>query len=32
VPAEQLHRVLGVRDVRYVQGQNPLAIVDATLA
>jgi 3',5'-cyclic-AMP phosphodiesterase len=32
VPAEQLRRVLGVRDVRYVQGQSPLAVVDATLA
>jgi hypothetical protein len=31
VPADQLRRVLGIREVHYVQGQSPLAIVDSTL-
>ena len=31
VPAEQLHRVLGIRDVRYVQGQQALALVETPL-
>ena len=31
VPAEQLHHVLGIRDVRYVQGQHSLALVEAPL-
>jgi len=31
VPAEQLHQVLGIRDVRYVQGQHSLALVEASL-
>ena len=31
VPAERLRAVLGVRDVTYVQGRSPLAIVDAAL-
>jgi Icc protein len=31
VPADRLRSVLGVRDVRFVQGQSPLAIVDAML-
>jgi len=31
VPADRLGQVLGVRDVKYVQGQSRLAIVDATL-
>jgi 3',5'-cyclic-AMP phosphodiesterase len=31
VPAEQLHQVLGIRDVRYVQGQHALALVEAPL-
>jgi 3',5'-cyclic AMP phosphodiesterase CpdA len=32
VPADQLRKVLGVRDVNYVARQTPLAIVDQTLA
>ena len=32
VPAERLRSVLGVRDVTYVQGQSPLAIVNSPLA
>jgi hypothetical protein len=31
VPAERLRSVLGVRDVTYVQGRSPLAIVDERL-
>jgi 3',5'-cyclic-AMP phosphodiesterase len=31
VPAEQLHHVLGIRDVHYVQGQHSLALVEAPL-
>jgi len=31
VPADQLHQVLGIRDVRYVQGQYSLALVEAPL-
>ena len=31
VPAEQLRRVLGIREVRYVQGQSHLAVVASTL-
>jgi len=31
VPADQLHQVLGIRDVRYVQGQHSLALVEAPL-
>jgi 3',5'-cyclic-AMP phosphodiesterase len=31
VPVDQLHHVLGVRDVRYVQGQHSLALVEAPL-
>jgi 3',5'-cyclic-AMP phosphodiesterase len=31
VPAERLRSVLGVRDVTYVEGRSPLAIVDAKL-
>ncbi len=31
VPAERLRRVLGVREVSYVQGREPLAVVDAPL-
>ena len=31
VPADQLHRVLGIRDVHYVQGQHSLALVEAPL-
>ena len=31
VPPEQLRSVLGITDVRYVQGQQSLAIVDSTL-
>ena len=31
VPAEQLHQVLGIRDVHYVQGQHSLALVEAPL-
>jgi len=31
VPAEQLRRVLGVREVRYVEGTKPLAIVERPL-
>jgi Icc protein len=32
VPAEQLRRVLGITDVRFVRGGHHLAIADATLA
>ena len=32
VPAEQLRSVLGLRDVKYVQGKSRLAIVDSALA
>jgi 3',5'-cyclic-AMP phosphodiesterase len=32
VPAEQLHSLLGITDVNYVQGQHALAVVDSTLA
>lgn len=32
VPAEQLRRVLGIREVHYIQGKSPLAIVDSALA
>jgi 3',5'-cyclic-AMP phosphodiesterase len=32
VPADALRRVLGIREVHYVQGQSSLAIVDSTLA
>ena len=32
VPAEQLRSVLGITDVKYVRGQQALAIVDTTLA
>src|SRR6266571_646863 len=32
VPAEQLRSVLGITNVNYVQGQQALAVVDATLA
>ena len=31
VPAEQAHRLLGVRHVTYVQGRSPLAVVDSRL-
>src|ERR1700719_2232496 len=31
VPAEQLRSVLGITDVKYVQGQHALAVVDSTL-
>ena len=31
VPADQLHQVLGIRDVRYVQGQHALALVETPL-
>jgi Icc protein len=31
VPAEQLRRVLGIREVQYIQGKSPLAILDAAL-
>jgi 3',5'-cyclic-AMP phosphodiesterase len=31
VPAEQLHHVLGIRDIHYVQGQHSLALVEAPL-
>jgi len=31
VPSEQLRSVLGITDVRYVQGHHSLAIVDSTL-
>ena len=31
VPADQLRRVLGIREVHYVQGQSPLAVIDSTL-
>jgi len=32
VPAEQLRRVLGLREVNYVQGRSRLAVTDSTLA
>lgn len=32
VPAEQLHSLLGITDVNYVQGKHALAVVDSTLA
>jgi len=32
VPAEQLKSVLGITDVKYVQGQHALGVVDSTLA
>jgi plastocyanin len=32
VPAEKLHTLLGLTQVRYVHGENPLAIVDTALA
>jgi 3',5'-cyclic AMP phosphodiesterase CpdA len=32
VPAEQLRSLLGVTDVNYVKGKNPLAIIDSILA
>lgn len=32
VPAEQLHGVLGVREVRRIQARGPLAVADQTLA
>ena len=32
VPADQLRHVLGVREVTYVQGTSPLAVVDSRLA
>jgi len=31
VPAEQLRRVLGLREVNYVQGRSRLAVVDSPL-
>ena len=31
VPADQLHQVLGIRDVHYVQGKHSLALVEAPL-
>jgi 3',5'-cyclic-AMP phosphodiesterase len=31
VPAEQLRRVLGIREVHYIQGKSPLAILDSAL-
>jgi len=31
IPAEQAHRMLGVREVTYRQGKAPLAVVDAAL-
>jgi hypothetical protein len=31
VPAEQLHSVLGVRTVNYVQGKSPLAVIETPL-
>ncbi len=32
VPADKLRSYLGVREVNYVQGQQPLAIVDKPLS
>ncbi|HEV8439743.1 MAG TPA: metallophosphoesterase [Methylomirabilota bacterium] len=32
VPAEELRKVLGLREVTYVPGRGPLAVVDSTLA
>jgi 3',5'-cyclic-AMP phosphodiesterase len=32
VPSDEVRRYLGLRDVRYVPGQNPLAVVDSTLS
>jgi len=32
VPAEQLRKVLGITDVKFVRGQNALAVVDGNLA
>ncbi len=32
VPADRLRSVLGVREVNYVEGQQPLALVDTTLS
>jgi len=32
VPVEQLHGLLGVREVNYVEGKGRLADVDSTLA
>ena len=32
VPAEQLRRLLGVREVRYTAGAAPLAVVERALA
>jgi 3',5'-cyclic AMP phosphodiesterase CpdA len=32
VPADKLHSVLGVRDISFVSGRQPLSIVDQTLA
>ncbi|HLJ17907.1 MAG TPA: hypothetical protein VKV15_25650, partial [Bryobacteraceae bacterium] len=32
VPAEQLRSMLGLTEVRYVQGKHALAIVDSNLA
>jgi 3',5'-cyclic-AMP phosphodiesterase len=31
VPPDQVRQLLGVRNVRYVQGQSPLAVVDSSL-
>jgi len=31
IPAEQAHRMLGVREVTYMQGKAPLAVVDVAL-
>ncbi len=32
IPEDQARRMLGLRDVRYVVGATPLAVVDSTLA
>jgi hypothetical protein len=32
VPADRLRTVLGVREVNYVEGQQPLALVDKPLS
>jgi hypothetical protein len=32
VPADQLRGLLGVREVNYVEGKGPLAVVDSALA
>ena len=32
VPSDEVRRYLGLRDVRFIPGQNPLAVVDSTLS